>query len=254
MVYKTVGQLIDELKIRLGMLVQGPVSSNIRPILVSFIQSAHDIIYADLYPNGQKKVCELRLQTWERIYDYHNDDEDEDIDPGFVESIWVINKPIPPTVNDDTPEQGMVITIPAPPVSYDAKRLIQGIDEALRSDATTGEPVYYDTHNKQLEIWPVPDSSDYVLRINYLKSAPQLTQDSHRCVVPDTLVFMLALGNAKSHYRHPDSGLYFDQYKKLMGLEKAKQHENKRYFVHQPKKDKQQFVTGSNGNYRLMVE
>lgn len=203
--YKTLGQLRTDMRRRLGFIAQGPAAANNQATLDSFLQEAHDYVYAKLNPSPARKKAIIRLQPGEWLYDYHNDGEDEDIDPGLVLSVWV---KVADTIRDP---------------------LIQGISENDRSFGTLRSwPEKYDTLNGQMELYPVPDQQ-YDLIVEYMASPGRFEQDQDRSSVPDRLVFLYALANAKAHYRHPDAQAPATTFNNLLSIELGKQHENRRY-------------------------
>ncbi len=73
----------------------------------------------------------------------------------------------------------------------------------------------------QIEIFPQTDQA-YSLRIFYIKNLSRFTQDGDTSDIDDTLIFQLAVAQAKSHYRHPDAPLYLKQADGLLDKLKAK--------------------------------
>lgn len=49
--HRTLGELLAELKARLGFVAQGPASNNNNPVMISFLQEAHDYVYDQLNPH-----------------------------------------------------------------------------------------------------------------------------------------------------------------------------------------------------------
>lgn len=225
--YKTLGELRTELRARLGFILQGPAAANNQAVLDSFLQEGHAVVYETLNPSPARKKTTIRLQPGEWLYDYHNDVEDEPIDPGNVLSIWV-------AISD---------TIREP--------LSQGISEADRAFETRQWPERYDTLNGQMELYPVPDQ-EYDLIVEYIAGPGRFTQDSDRSSVPDRLVFSYALANAKAHYRHPDAQAAATTYSTLMDSAKSKQHENRRYVKGKAISQDPQVVATASG-YKLRV-
>lgn len=203
--YKTLSELRSELRVRLGFIAQGPAAANNTPVLDSFLQEAHDYVYVRMNPSPARKKAIIRLKPGSILYDYHNDAEDEEIDPGLVRSVWV-------KISD---------TIREP--------LTQGITERDRSLANfRAWPEKYDTMNGQMEIFPIP-AREYEMIVEYIQSQGRFEQEQDRTSVPHRLVFLYALANAKAHYRHPDAQAAATTFKNMMDIELGKQHENRRY-------------------------
>ena len=207
--YKTYGELITELRTRLGFVSQGPSANSNKSILDSFLQEAHEAVYAQLQPEAARKKTRIKLEAGSYLYDYHNDEEDENIDPGSVISMWIIDS------------------------GENRYKLRQGISERLREDDGRSQPLRYDTLDGQLELYPVPDEG-YELLIEYIQERPRFTRDNDRPGVPDRLVFLFALYMAQAHYRMPDHQVTLQLFQSMMTKEKAKQHENRRYFISRP--------------------
>lgn len=225
---RTLGELMTELRARLGFMTQGSAASGNEATIKSFLQEAHDYVYDELEPPVLRKKATIALTAGSYLYDWHNDAEAEDIDPGNVMSVWV-------KVSD---------TIREP--------LRQGIDEHDRSfDTLREQPQKYDTLNGQIEVWPVPER-DYDLIVEYIAGKGRFEQASDRPSVPDRLVFLYALANAKAHYRHPDAQASATSFQNMLGKAKMKQRENRRYFAKgEVERGESQVVRTANGGYTL---
>lgn len=225
--YRTLGELLAELKARLGFVAQGPASNNNNPVMISFLQEAHEYVYDQLNPTPMRKKTVISLEQGSILYDWHNDEEDENIDPGLVKSLWIID-------------------------GKERFPLSQGIPEKCREDETRSMPVRYDTIDGQIELWPVPDKA-YGLLVEYIASRPRFAQSSDRPGVSDRLVLLYALVNAKSHFRHPDAQSVAALFASQLRRERVKQHENRRYFLNGHYRS-EKTVTGSDGDYRFAME
>ena len=225
--YRTYGELMTELKARLGFVAQGPSSNNNRAVMDSFLREAHEYVYAQMEPEPMRKKTVIALEKGSYLYDWHNDDEDEDIDPGLVRSVWLVD-------------------------GENRYRLVQGITERHREDVSRGQPVRYDTLNGQIELWPVPDRAGYGLLVEYIAGRPRFSQDTDRPGVPDRLVLLYAIYMAQVHYRHPSYQATSASFNALLAKEKAKQHEGRRYVV-RPSMASMGEVVGEDGDYRFVV-
>ena len=58
--YRTLGELLAELKARLGFVAQGPASNNNNPLMISFLQEAHEYVYDQLNPTIPKTRISIR--------------------------------------------------------------------------------------------------------------------------------------------------------------------------------------------------
>lgn len=225
--YRTFSELLAELKARLGFVSQGPSSMKNNALLESILKEAHTYVYNQLNPNPMRKKTVITLEKGSYLYDWHNDIEDEDIDPGLANSLWIVEA-------DDT-----------------RYKLVQGITEYHREDNTRSRPTRYDTLNGQIELWPIPDIS-YGLLIDYIASEPRFFKGSDRPGVPDTLVILYAAYVAKAHYRMPDYQIALNSFMSLLNREKTKQHENKRYFVNDGKTLEGEVVVSGDGKHRFV--
>ena len=117
--YRTFSEMLAELKARLGFVSQGPASMTNNVLLESILKEAHSYVYAQLNPNPMRKKTVISLEKGSYLYDWHNDIEDEDIDPGLAKSLWLIDE------------------------SGARYPLVQGISEYHREDSTRGRPTRY---------------------------------------------------------------------------------------------------------------
>lgn len=225
---RTLGELMTELRGRLGFMIQGPAAAANEPIIKSFLQEAHEYAYSELQPPVMRKKTVLPIVADSYLYDWHDDTENEDIDPGSVVSVWL-------KISDTLREP-----------------LAQGITEADRAFSTMRmRPQRYDTLNGQMEIWPIPERG-YDIIIERIAGKARFTQHNDRPSVPDRLVFLYALATAKAHYRHPDAQAPAKAFEVMLAKEKARQKENRRFFASPgtPKREPQVART-TNGGYTL---
>lgn len=90
--------------------------------------------------------------------------------------------------------------------------LRQGIPPQLLDYATTsGWPSYYEI-KQCIEIWPAPAATEGTLRIRAGFVATPFAADSDLPSIDDELVFLLALANAKAHFKQPDAGNIIQQF------------------------------------------
>lgn len=226
--YRTLGELMTELRARLGFVTQGSAAKNNEVVIKSFLQEAHEFVFEKLQPPAQRKKATLTLQPNSYIYDWHNDADDENIDPGRVLSIWIIE------------------------ADNKRRQLVQGISEADRANSAIRQcPERYDHLNGQLELYPIP-GQPYKMVIEYTADKGRFEQTSDRASVPDRLVFLYALATAKAHYRHPDAQPAAASFQTMLDSERMKQKENKRFFANTSEvKHSPQVARTSDGRYTL---
>lgn len=203
---RTLNDLLTELKARLGFVVQGAGSKLVDPLLISFLQEGQDYVYAQMGAPKSKKQATIKLSTGSKLYDCHNDDEDEDIDPNEIEEIAVY----------DTDTSFV--------------RLRQGITEGMRCyDTTPTVPERFDYLNGQIELYPTPND-DYPMVVTYQQGLGRFSRPDDRCTVSSRLVLLYAIASAKAHYQHNDAQTAGNIFQSQLRLEKLKQHGQQRYF------------------------
>jgi len=225
---RTLGELMTELRARLGFVTQGSASKNNDVVMKSFLQEAHEYVFSELEPPAMRKKTMISLAAGSYLYDWHNDVDDEHIDPGRVLSVWV-------KVGDQIREP-----------------LTQGITEFDRSfSSLTGQPTKYDNLDGQIELYPIPDAP-YDMVVEYIAERARFDRASDRPSVPDRLVLLYALANAKAHYRHPDAQASASSFQNMLSREKFRQKENRRYFQQtETTRSDAQVVRTANGGYTL---
>lgn len=225
---RTLGELMTELRARLGFATQGSASKANDTLIKSFLQESHEYVFGELEPPAQRKKAVLMVSAGSYLYDWHNDAEDEDINPGRVMSMHV-------TVGENIVE-----------------RMSQGITQTDRSfDSLRTQPQKYDTLNGQIEVWPVPDQA-YTVVIEYTAERSRFDRASDRPSAPDRLVFLYALATAKAHYRHPDAQAAATSFQNMLSKEKGRQRESRRYFMGCSASSAPQVVRTADG-YRMGV-
>jgi hypothetical protein len=95
-------------------------------------------------------------------------------------------------------------------------------------DTIEGIPTQYAIRSC-IEIWPKPDVTEGSLVIQGDMGLLPFTADSDTATINDTLIFLLALGNAKAHYRQPDADRYVQQAEVFLNNLVAGSHATNRY-------------------------
>lgn len=88
------------------------------------------------------------------------------------------------------------------------------------TQSNKGEPTRWEPY-EQIELWPIANQL-YNVRVFYIKELEEFSEDGNRSSIDHDLIFQLALGMAKAHYRHPDAQLYLEQSQDLLTKLKAK--------------------------------
>jgi hypothetical protein len=188
---RTLGEIRADISIRLGFGMAGQAGVVNSPLIDSLIRSAQVQLYNQFEWLELRKVAERSTGTQQQFYDYPEDCEAENISRI---SIYHSGRLVP---------------------------LIEGINDQHRSTNVGGIPQRYERRD-QYELWPVPSTNGYTLRIEYIKSLLPLNNNSDRTTIDSEIVLLHALTNAKSHYGRPDAETYASQLDALMNKLKAK--------------------------------
>jgi len=125
------------------------------------------------------------------------------LDPYGVDEVWV--------------ERGTV-----------RNRMTQGIPSRAIAQTVTGWPSHYEIH-QSIELWPAPAATEGWLRIKGSFKPTAFTADSDLPTVDDQAVYLLALANAKAHYKQPDAQLITSQFEVHLQNLVAGTHGTRRY-------------------------
>lgn len=194
-IYRTLKQLRDDLSVRLGFAAQySQINSS---ILNSFLRSANQQLWIQSSWLHGRRDYEGTLTAGAQFMAYPSG-----IEPGFIFSM-------------------------AAKISGQWVPLDRGIDPEHRLSVTSASyPTRYaenanDAGAVKIEFWPLT-SQNVDVRIEYDAASGAFTQDNDRPSVPDELVFLHALVNAKLHYRQPDGQTYASQLETMLSAYKAR--------------------------------
>jgi hypothetical protein len=222
---KTMGELLSELRSRLGFIAQGSSSMANDQILISFLQEAAEIVVADLGIPFFKRLTTIQVVKGSKLYDWHDDENDEDINPQDVRALYIA----------DGVDQRY--------------RLIEGITEGMRADIQQSMPSHFDRTGGQIELWPVPER-DYGLVVEWDSTHYKFTEKTDRCPVSSRLIFLRALATAKAHYRMPDAQQTAASYNELLSYERGRNVTDKRYSLSNKRSDGgYQVAVGADGTF-----
>lgn len=222
---KTMGALLSELRSRLGFIAQGSSSQANDPILISFLQEAADIVVADLGIPFFKRLTTIKIVKGSKFYDWHDDENDEDINPQDVIGLYIA----------DGVDQRY--------------RLIEGISEWMRAEIDQSMPTHFDRTNGQIELYPIPER-DYGLVIEWNSTHFKFTEKDDRCPANSRLVFLRALATAQAHYRMPEAQQTAAAYNELLSYERDNNVTFKQYSLSEDKDAQGYFVAiGANGKF-----
>ena len=201
---RNLGSLRKELKDRLGFGAIGASAGANNSLLDSMLRSAQELLYWEYTPRSTIETDSTVIsQDGQNSYTWP-----DDVHIDRIISIVV----------EDTSES-------AP----NRWPLVEGIEWTEDNYNTPKDkPRRYEVR-ASLEIWPQPDGNNYTFHIEHIKRLANFLLDGDFATVDADVILMLALGNAKSHYRHPDAGVYNQQMLRMLGRLKKSEHGNKRY-------------------------
>lgn len=203
---KTLGQLRGDLMARLGFGAQAALPPpGMTELLNSFLIEAQELLFRRYNVLRTERFYSWPLEAGVNLYDLPDNAETctKKLDPRSV--TWV----------------GAVRDGQWYP-------LVCGIDPTLYSHDITGRPERYEIR-QCIEIWPKPDTSEGSLVIKGHFGLEPFAADTDKATIDDRAVFLLALANAKSHYRQPDAQNYVQQLEVFIDNMVAGAHHTRRY-------------------------
>lgn len=218
--YRTLAQMRTDL---LALLGYAAVSANPPPGMNLFLNTqlrlAHDLLFRRFPAIRTTRWFTWPLTAGERFYDLDANAEQTDpttpctkqLDPYSLE--WV-------GVEQDNGRYRLRNGVPSGALSYDLQ----------------GWPTHYEVR-QCIELWPAPEATEGTLLVKGRFKATQFTGDADTPGVPDDMVFLLALANAKAHYRHPDANNYVQQMETLLDNLVAGTHATAAYVPGQDRED-----------------
>lgn len=197
---KTLDTLRAEVQIRLGFINAGSAAQAQRALIESMLQRAQEFLYAQVYMRELEAEADQTLNAGQVLYDWPTDmNRRKDFKlRALVNGQW---QPLRVGIGPD--------------------------QETISETGFRSYPQRY-LDRAQIEVWPVPDQT-YTLRIQYYKALARFTQANDVVTVPDDLVFMLALANAKSHFRQPDAEQYGAMATNMLRELRGAAHNGRRY-------------------------
>lgn len=107
-------------------------------------------------------------------------------------------------------------------------RVVHGIPSTSLSRTTSGWPSHFEVR-QCIELWPAPAATEGTLLVRGRFQATAFSADADVPGLPEHMVFLLALANAKAHYKQPDAGNYIQQMETLLGDLMGGTHGTRRY-------------------------
>ena len=194
---RTLSELRADIQVRLGFGMAGQSGVVNAPIIDSMLRSAQNQLYEQFEWSELRSVEVRQTGQNQQFYDYPVNCNVDRMTRLFIQSGGQFHE------------------------------LKEGIDPLSRSFAASNIPERFERRD-QIEVWPVPQAQ-YTLRIEYIKTLNPFTANSDRCTLPDEMVYLHALANAKEHYRQPDAKTYTSQMEAMMMRLKARHRGNRVY-------------------------
>lgn len=192
MPYRTLEEQRSRLRTRLGYSAQNAAAGSMAPMLNDILIDAQVKLYWTHDWARLRKYDDTTVGAGQCLIDYPTD-----CNPERVRAISTLNG-----------------TRWSPPL----RRGIAPQDYTIQDNER--EPTRWEPY-AQIELWPKADQ-EYTVRVFYVKNLLAFTQDTHRSTIDDDLIFQVALGMGKAHYRHPDAEVYLKQAETLLTQLKAK--------------------------------
>lgn len=182
MAYRKLRDVRIELQARLGF--GSTDQSRLAPILNSFLQEAQEQLYAIGFFKSLDTYWDVTVPSGSANVAY-------DVTVGKLMSPDKIRE-IKVDIGSGSPYWNPVT---------------EGIRPCDYNNDQTGYPVRYEKRGDGLEFSPGRDQA-YTVRVFGMRKLNQLRDDDDAFDIDDRLCFVVALGAAKAHYRHPDAKEY----------------------------------------------
>lgn len=187
--YKTLGELVNEMRVGLGFAAAGSVAGAQRSTIVLHLQQAQMSLYLTHDWAHLRKYVTKTLGTDQYLMDYPADGNGANPDRVMAISVYRGGQWSPPI------RKGI------PPDFYTY--------QSNKSFPQRWEPY------EQIEFYPIADQQ-YSVRIFYVEKLGPFTLDTHRASIDDSMIAQVALGTLKAHYRHPDAKIWSDRGEALL--------------------------------------
>lgn len=194
---RTLGELRSDIQVRLGFGMAGQSGVVNAPLIDSMLRSAQNQLY-EQFDWSELRSVETRLTGQnQQFYDYP-----ANCNVGRLHALYILH-------------------------GGQYHQLEEGIETLSRQIPSSTVPLRYERRD-QIELWPIPQAQ-YSFRIEYEKTLNAFVANSDRCTLPDEIVYLHALANAKEHYRQPDAKTYMSQLDALIARLKARHRGNMTY-------------------------
>lgn len=210
--YRTLAQLREELMVRLGFGAQlASPPPGMSELLNSFLQGAQRALYRRYNVLRTERYFSWSLVAGTKLYDVPDNDE-QAVGPDQCTKVL-------------DPRKITWVGVERDGVWYELK---QGIPPEYESYAQTGWPERYE-FRQCIEVWPAPADSQGHLIVKGRFELGAFAADGDRPTIDDEPILLLALANAKAHYRQPDANNYVAQLETMLANLVAGSHQTARY-------------------------
>ena len=200
---RNLGSLRQEMQDRLGYASSGSQAGPGSAILNSFLRQAQEQLYWEYTPREMIVTTAITTNDGQVLYDWP-----DNCNPDRLLRINARD------TSSSTPHRW---------------KLTEGIEYRHDDYATPkSEPLRYERRD-QIEIWPQPDGNQYRIDLEYVKRLDAFSVDTDFVTLDADLVLMLALSNAKGHYRHEDARIYAQQLTQMLARIKGQTQGEKRF-------------------------
>lgn len=175
--------LVEQLRAEIGA---APTSSgqgiNSLPMLQQILRRTQARLYLDFDWPNYVIDRDVTLQAGERFYTFP-----QDINFNFIKGVWI-----------NYSASWREIAYGFTPVTYNSSNP----DLGTRSD-----PIQLWRHYEvgQYEVWPVPASSNQILRFRALMQLPRLTDNADKALLDDTLIVLFAAAEILTRKKDADA-------------------------------------------------
>ena len=191
--WATLGDKRAELLARLGFAATGASAGVVRNNIDSILRTAQKVLY--------------EASDWVKLRKY------EDLELGVNQ--FQLDYPV-----NANPERIKAISVDMTGNGDWSDPIPRGISPAMYSTLdNVGAPQRWEPY-EQIEFYPKNDTIRDV-RVFYIKNLDRLTEDDDRFNIDDDLVLLVALADAKAHYRQPDAQIYLERSNNLLTRLKA---------------------------------
>lgn len=205
----TLAKLRYRLALRLGFATEGQAAQRQADLLNEFLRDAQELIYWGCEEDRFIKRAMIDVGVGQYFMDL----------PANFEH----RKPFKVYLKDD--QRWVELARDA---AFGKQITDANLTPFARAKAETVTPFAYRIIGNQFELFPAIDERTLV-RVDYWQTLPRFVDDDDELLMPDELVFRMALISAKAHYQQDDLQVLAKQLDGIQGKMRAGQHIERRY-------------------------